>query len=276
MKTCIWMAVLWLGLAPAALAAPDPAAPVRADVAVTDTLPDRDAVTYESLLRQAMPGLAVDADGNWTAPEMPGLRTLDGATTEDVAPEFRSLQAMTVASGGKPVLLLLTEGDDGFSALLAAFDLSGPAPRFLDIVAAGMDRSTNLGVALKLADDTDAFTVTGYHLNAGEDYSGTQIAFLHDGKLAPIAYQLAYSVLVCGWQTTQTAVYDTVEDPKSPYRAVSVSVTEDTILSGEDCGEGTTLPQAGKRTLTDLYHWDAAKGVFAPATRNLDSLIGPE
>lgn len=273
MKTHIWMAALWLGFAPLAMGAAPAAAP--ADVAVTAALPGQTGVTYESLLRQAIPGLAVAADGSWTAPEIPGLRFLDGASAEGTEISFTKLQALTVASGGKPVLLLLTQGDDGFSALLTAFDLSAPAPRLLDIVAAGMDRATDLGTTLKLADGTDAFTLKGYHLNAGEEYAGTQIAFLHDGKLAPIAFQLAYSVMVCGWQTIQTATYDTVEDPKSPYRAVSVSVTEETLLSGEDCGEGTTLPRAGKRTLTDLYHWDAAKGVFTPATHNLDALPGP-
>ena len=54
---------------PAMAAAPD------------DEVPGHPGITYEALLRQAMPDLARDGE-EWTATEIPGLRYLSGEASE--------------------------------------------------------------------------------------------------------------------------------------------------------------------------------------------------
>lgn len=251
----------------------------RAAADVTDELPGRPGVTYAALLAQFMPGLAVDAEGVWTAPDITGLRRLDGEPADAAPFSFRSVETLAMRSDGRPVLLVATEGDPAggeFSMILAAYDMTPAVPRLVDYVDAGMDRWTDLGVTLTLAEGNDAFAMRGHHDNSSESFEATGIAFLREGRFAPIASVLAYGAQGCGWQTTQEAAYDTQPDPGARYSAVVLSVTQETLMRAEACDGGETWPEPGTVVFTDIYRWDEARGIFASATNNLGKALGPE
>lgn len=244
---------------------------------LTDALPGRPGLTYQALLTQVMPDLQADADGVWSTAGIKGLRTLDGTDDGMVPLSFRSVEALEIESDGKPVLLVATDGEDEFSMILAAFDMSVERPRLIDTVDAGLDRWTALGSTLTLAGGTEAFAVTGSHDNSSESFNATALAFLHGGKLTPIANVLAYGARTCGWMTTQEAGYETRPDPGSRYAAIALTVTQETTKEDEDCTDGSQpLAPLGTQTFTDVYRWDDAKGAYASPTNNLAQAVGPE
>jgi len=247
-----------------------------ADLKLTDTVPGHAGLTYEALVRMAMPALAVEG-GTARAGAQVTLRTLGG--DESFLPAdfaFDSVDALEISSDGKPYLLLLAPSEDGgFSALLAAYDMSG-APRLVDAVDGGMDRMLAFGDRVDLGGAV-AFTLVGSHYNAGESYVSTDIGFVHAGRLTPIASQLAFGLQVCSYQMEQTLSLTAADDPPAPYRAVSVAVTQAVTPTGEACGEDSPLPPpANTATYTDVYRWDPAAGAYATATHERDALMGPE
>ena len=260
-----------------ALAAAGLCLPAQADeVKLGDAVPGHPGLTYEALVRQAMPALEVSEGAGRAGAEVK-LRTLAGEESSLEADfAFETIATQNVASDGKPVLLLLIPGEeDDFSALLAAYDMAG-APRLLDAVDGGMDRMLSFGDSVDLGAAT-GFTLTGSHFNAGESYVSTDIGFVHDGRLTPIASQLAYGVQVCSFAMAQTLAVTAQDDPPAPYRAVSVAVTQTVTPSGEDCGESEPAPPpAGSATYADVYHWDGAAGAYAAATNERAKLMGPE
>ncbi len=268
-----------IGLATATLAARAAGTGHRsADVA--GALPDRPDISYQALLAQFMPDLAVDTAGVWTTSGIANLRRIDGKAEETQPFSFGAVETLEMESDGKPVLLLATDGDVGeaeFTTILAVYDLTVPVPKLIDYVDAGMDRWTALGAAFELAGGTDAFSISGNHDNSSESFEATDLAFLHNGRIMPIAGVLAYGVRTCAWMTTQEAAYDTQPDPGARYNAVVLSVTQETTRQDEDCGEDDKpLAPEGKQTFTDVYRWDEAKGAYASATDNRGKALGPE
>ncbi len=247
-----------------------------ADAKLSDAAAGYPGVTYEALVRLALPGLVME-DGKGRAGAEVALRTLSGAESS-LAADFTidTISALEVSTGGKPVLLLLAQGEEGgFSALLAAYDLSG-APKLLDAVDGGMDRMLDFGDSVDLGGAT-GFTLVGSHFNAGESYVATEIGFVHEGRLTQVASQMAYGLLVCGFQVEQALAVTAVDDAPSPYRAVSLAVKQTVTKPDEACSDAyPALLPAGSQTYTDIYRWDARTGVYATATHERDALMGPE
>ncbi len=246
------------------------------EVKLEAQVPGHPRVTYEALVRLALPALVVDG-GKGRAGAAVTLRTLSGEESSLEADfTFDVIETLEVTGGGKPVLLLLAPSEDGgFSALLAAYDLSG-APKLLDAVDGGMDRMLDFGAPIDLGGAT-GFTLVGSHFNAGESYVSTDVGFVHDGRLTPVASQLAYGVMVCGFATEQKLTVTAADDPPAPYRAVSMAVTQIVTLSGEACGDGGPAPPpAGEATYADVYRWDTKTNAYATTTNERDALMGPE
>ncbi|HEY4941386.1 MAG TPA: hypothetical protein VII56_08150 [Rhizomicrobium sp.] len=150
------------------------ASPAIAD-AVTDPVPGHPGITFEILLKQVMPDLAGDKDGTWTG-TVAALRGTDDKPGVDTQLAFGDVSALAVTEGGRKRLLILTgdsRSDSGFDAVLAAFDDTGPRPRFLDDMDVGGDRFVMSGSPplLAIASGTDAFIVNSNHFNSNQNYT---------------------------------------------------------------------------------------------------------
>jgi len=80
-------------------------------------------LTYETLLKLAMPDLAKGEDGRWSAGSILNLRDLDGKAVTDLSLSFGSVDALTIKEGGHPRFVLLT--DD--TVAQGGFDRSSPS-----------------------------------------------------------------------------------------------------------------------------------------------------
>ena len=258
-------ALILAALAPAASAA---------EVALTDEVEGRPGLTYEALLRQALPGL-VRTEGGWTAGAAPGLRNTDGDPADVSDLVFEGLQAEQVKGETGPVLLLLTQSPDNFTAVLAAFDLAPATPKLLDALDAGLDRRTDLGETLDLGPQ-DAFALKGTHRNSSESYEIAQLFFLRNGKLTPILAQLGYGVRMCGWGLTQQISLKAEMDSGRPMRAIRASVRQEVTQEKEspDCGDEPPPPKSGD--FSDLFRWNAEARAYEAVSTHLEGIYGPE
>jgi len=273
----------WIGLALLAalgVATAAAQATTRIDARLDDAVPGHPGVTYGALLKQIAPDLAKSEGDVWTTAGIKGLRDPDGEPDEGGPASFDDVSTLEIASGGKPVLLMMApdaEGN-GFLSILGAFDLSTPTPALIDYVNAGMDRTTSLGTPVPLAKGTDAVTVTGWHNNSNESYNTLQVVMLHEGKLTSVLYTGTYSLLICGMRVEQQgALTAGGPEPSSPYVPLIFTVTQTVERPDEDCGEGgLELLPAGTLTARDVFHWDAASAKFVSQTNELGKLMGPE
>jgi hypothetical protein len=248
---------------------------------VTDMVPGHPGITYEMLLKQALPSLAEDKDGNWTALGLQTLRGTDGKIEKDTDLSFGDISVLSVKEGGRKRLLLLSgdsRADGSFSAILAAYDDTVPTPKLLDFLDAGGDRFVLFSSppALAIAPGTDAFLVDVNHFNSNQNYSDETIYYLDGGRLKVATSQFTLNQGMCGCEMRQVPVYAVHDDKGAKYRAISISVTQTTTHTDETCDEGTKLPKAGKVTYTDVYRWDAKKNAYVTHTDATKHLMGPD
>ena len=248
---------------------------------VTDPVPGHPGVTFETLLKQVMPDLAKDANGNWTSKTLPHLRGTDDKEEPDAELSFNDVQVIQVKEDGHARLLVLTgdsQTDSGFSAVLVAFDPSTPKPKLLDYMDVGGDRFVGLGSppTLAIGPDTDAVIININHFNSNENYSQDTPIFLHGGRLNAAFTQFTLNEGFCGYEERQVPVYSVRDDKGAAFRAILVSVTQTVRHTDETCDEGTKIPKASKHTYTDVYRWDAKKGAYVSHTNAMGHLIQPD
>lgn len=247
---------------------------------VTDTVPGHSGVTFEMLLKQIMPDLTKGTDGTWTG-TVAALRGTDDKPGVDTPLAFGDVSALTVKEGGHKRLLILTgdsRSDSGFDAVLAAFDDSGPRPKFLDDMDVGGDRFVMFGSPplLAIASGTDAFIVNSNHFNSNQNYTDETILFLDGAKLHIALSQFTLNAGGCGYEMRQNPVYRVRDDKGARYRALVVSVTQVTTHSDETCDEGTILPKPGSHTYTNIFRWDAKKNAYITHTNAMRHLMSPD
>ncbi|HJW39777.1 MAG TPA: hypothetical protein VJ476_00960 [Rhizomicrobium sp.] len=248
---------------------------------VTDAVPGHPGVTYETLLRQAMPDLAKSTDGHWTSSKLMRLRGLDGKPETDADLAFDDITPIKLREGGHERLAVLT-GDSqtgsGFSAVLAVFDAAPATPKLLDYMDVGGDRFVGLGSpkTLAIAADSDAVIVDNNHFNSNQNYSQDTILYLDRGRLRVAFTQFTLNSGFCGYEERQVPVYSVHDVKGSKYRAISVSVTQTVTRSDETCDEGTKILKASKHTYTDVYSWDAKKNDFVTHTNAMKALMQPD
>ncbi len=249
---------------------------------VTDAVPGHPGVTYEHLLRQAMPGLKKNDDGTWDSGPLRHFRDLADkpALTEDKPPQdleiaFGSVDTLTVCENGHRRLLLLTQdnaGGTGFDAVLAAFDDEAKVPKFLDYVDAGRDRFNGIGEVMALTPGSDAFVATSSHSNSSQSYEMVTPLFLRGGKFQEIASLFIYGVGTCSYSITQDRSFMVRPNKTSEYGDVVGRITVETKPGDSDCGDESKPPKYSKKAVTDTWHWHAKKAAFVPATGALDRL----
>ncbi len=249
---------------------------------ITDTVPDHAGLTYETLLKLAMPGMAKDADGSWDSGPLHHLRGLDDkpAQSEDKPPQdlqisFTSVDSATIREDGHNRLLLMTDGNSGgtgFDGVLAAFDVDGPAPRFLDYIDAGRDQWNGMGRKFALSPGTDAIVAFSSHSNSNQSYEMTTPVFLRGGKFQPVMTLFSYGSHACNYATSQEATFAPRPAPGAPYSAILIAVAIETTPGDPDCGEGQPQARHSKHTVSELYRWDAKMHAFRATTGRIEKL----
>ncbi len=243
---------------------------------ITASVPGHPGLTYETLLKLAMPGMVKDPDAGWDSGPLHRLRGLDGkpAQSEDKPPRdlqiaFTGVDAATIREDGHDRLLLMTNGNSGgtgFDGVLAAFDLEGAAPRVLDYIDAGRDQFNGMGSAFALSPGTGAIVAFSTHSNSNQNYEMTTPLFLRGGKFQPVMTLFSYGAFDCSHQTLQDVSYAPRPAPGAAYSSILVSVAIETTPGDSDCGDGQAPPRHSKKTVSELYRWDAKANAFRATT----------
>jgi len=259
-----------------------PACAIEMPPDMTDVVPGHPGVTYEMLLRQALPGLKKNDDGTWDSGPIRHFRDLEGkpAQSEDTPPRdleiaFGSILVATVREDGRKRLLVLTDnnsGGTGFDAVLAAFDDSTKTPKLLDYVDAGRDKDNFVDPSVELAPGTQAFIAYSAHTNSSQGYEMVTPMVLRGGKFHEIASLFIYNVGACSYDRHEDIAFSARDDKGSPYRALVGAVTTEVKPGEPDCGDDQKPPKHSKTVVTDTWRWDAKKNDFVAATGALDKL----
>ena len=249
---------------------------------VTDAVPGHPGVTFEDLLRQAMPALTKNDDGTWDSGPLHHFRGLDGkpAVTEDKPPKdleiaFGSLDTLTVHEDGHRRLLVLAQGNSGgtgFDTVLAAFDDERPTPKFLDYIDAGRDQFNGIGEIAALGGGTDFFAATSTHSNSNQSYEFVTPVYLRGGKFQPVATFFVYGISVCSYATLQNRSFTMRPRPGAPYGDMIVSIAAETTRGDADCNDAVKPPRFGKTVVSDVYRWNAKTGAFVAKTGAVQKL----
>lgn len=249
-----------------------PAARAFAEPVSFPDLADRVAgkdVTFADLVRLVVPAAGGDA--------AVAVREIGSEVVENL--ELASgaaprLAAVPVRSGGLDRMAVLLDFGSGRDvvglAILAVFDVT-EEPRLLDAanVASG-DLTYFLEPArLPVGVDDDLLAIGSTHANSSQSYTTIPLVLVRDGRLELVDQIFAFDERVCGYERTQQL--DIGRGAGEPFSDVVATVTELTTPSGENCGNAEAT-EAGTRTITVTYRWDAAAGRYLPDSDAFDVL----
>lgn len=194
----------------------------------------------------------------------------DSVTIGDDAVEVRAIPGVT-----DRVLALIdlgpSEGNVEEAQVLGLFALT-PKPRLLDLVEVGDDRWTGMADTLPLlAAGAPLIEIDSGHSDASVSFQDTDLVFVRGDRFQLIDTLFTHSESACAFQHTQQPSYRTAP-ASGPYRAVIVSVRDETTLSHVDCGEDQGHPKAGVRIYAGTYAWDAARRRFVTRSTQLKAL----
>ena len=235
-----------------------PAGPTSAEPALRVDLADRvggrEDVTFADLVRLVVPGTA----GNETI----DVREIGSETVEDLEPASAAaprLSAVPVRSGGLDRMALVLDFGSGEYvvglAILALFDVTGE-PRLLDAanVASG-DYTYFLDPArLAVGSGDDLLAIGSTHANFSQTYTTAPLVLVRNDRLELVDMIFAFEERGCAYERTQRL--DIRQGAGEPFSDIVATVTEETMLSGAECGNDP-VPEAGTRTITVRYEWDA-------------------
>lgn len=252
---------------------------------IADKLPGHPAISFFDLLKQIVPDLTAGKDGG-TGRNIGMLRHIAGPDNGAGAPDvirIKSLQALNFQAQGKPAIAVLAEIGDARDSVekpvvLAVFE-DGEHPRLLDFVDVGMDRLTGFGSPklLRIGPRDQAILTHSEHFNSSENFSSQALVFMRDGKLQLIDTFSMFGVRLCSRSETQTLSFRARPIAgKAPYFAITASLKEQRVRTGETCeGEKRLAPYA--RTVTTTYAWNPATGRFSAksdAIKRLEKATG--
>lgn len=233
--------------------------------------------TYFELLRQVLPDLAPKGE-SYRAHAVIDMRHLGGpdyGTAPRAEPSIDRIDVLPVRAEGRDRLAVLIDlGSDepeGF-AVLALFDPSS-SPELMDAAQVGFDRATGFATPanVPLGPGDDLLLTTSTHFNVHQAYAITAMSFVREGRLELVDTVLTLGDRACGFERTQFPEFRAGERGDRPYADIIVTVTEETKLTGEDCGS-VELPAAATRTVEATYRWDAGRMRFLPDSDALEVL----
>jgi hypothetical protein len=248
----------------------------------TDRVAGHPTVTYFDLVKQIVPDLdSLPAHGEPTAQTIVPYRHIErpDAKTVPAGPvAIQLLTARTVEAGGKSRLALMADlgpSDEAVTefTLLALFDMAN-APKLLDLVEVGTDRLTGfVGKPLPLGSGSDLIVIDSDHFNSNEDFVGTELLFVRQGRFRLIGSLLTFDVRVCASRRTQEPVITTRADAGRRYRKIHLAVRERLALLPDsvDCGD-EKIPRPFRRTFHATYRWNAGRKKYESTASDLNKL----
>lgn len=169
------------------------------------------------------------------------------------------------------VLLNFGSGRDVVGlAILALFDVSGE-PRLLDAanVASGDGTSFLDPARLPAGIGDDLLAIQSTHWNSSQGYTTVPLVLVRNDRLELVDSIFAFDENLCAFERTQRP--ELRHEAGEPFSDIVASVTEETTPSGEDCGNDA-VPEAGTRTITVRYQWDAGAQRYIPDSDAFDVL----
>jgi hypothetical protein len=238
---------------------------------LSDPVPGADGFAYLDLVRQIVPDIT-PAQNHYEGGETVEIRHIDPEQAAE-APETLRLDNVIVlparSDGKERLLLMLDLGDpesvvEGYT-VLAMFNVAG-APKLVDAAAVDFDTHTGFHEPprLSLGEGKDLVLTRSYHFNSSQGYNITALILIRNDRLQLVDTFFTFHDRSC------TYVRDEVLDVRAgdrdgrTYSDIVVTVTETTVLEGNDgCGDGER-PTPGTRTATATYRWDDAASRFVP------------
>jgi hypothetical protein len=266
-----FVALLWLGGAPAASAAGLDAA-----------IPGHPGVTAFDLMKLVVTDLALDEDGDAVGHTTVPFTHIQGKDQTGAPPETITLDGgkfdvMAIPGDPSRILLLADLGpQDGFvaDAELLAFIALAPTPKLLDVVEVGMDRVTVFAQKDKpvmLAPRVPLILIESGHDDSDQDFTTIEMMFIRNDRFQWIGGFSTLDEQVCGYKRLEPWFVWALPSA-GPYPALHVSVVERVTRTG---GNGCCDQKAPRPRVTNYlanYRWDARAERFATPSTQMQRL----
>ena len=271
-----WRTTLALAGALAMLAA----APALADegrlMDAGDAVPGHPGMTYEDLVRLAVPDLALSPDDHRVEGHLAAApRHLAGPQYQDddpsdLAVELGSVEDKRILVGGKKRIALLADlgGHEGRiegTALLILLDDEGPAPKLIDMADVAIDQDTVFAeqAVLPLGPGDVALVTWSEHDDADLTLGGYMLISPIGDHLAMVARIALTSENLCSWHGLETVHFATTPDASGPYRRILATAKAVFTGTGEDGCNDEKHPKG-----THIFH---ASWRWSPVSRRYET-----
>ena len=257
---------LWLCAAPLAAAE------------LGDAVPAHPGLNYRDLMKLVVTDLGPLEEHSAVGHKVVPFAHIDGKDAKGDPPEtitLRWVDVMVIPGDPSRIILLAdlgpSEGQVADADLLTLFALS-PAPKLLDVVEVGTDRSTGFSdvKSVMLAPRTPLILVYSAHGNSNQSYLSTKMMFIRGDRFQLIDDVFTFGDGSCSYDRTQAPSFTALAVP-GPYSAVHVSVQERLAVTGAECGDEKP-PRPSAATYQAIYRWDRRRGRFATRSKELDWL----
>jgi hypothetical protein len=198
-----------------------------------DAVPGHPGMTYEDLVRLAVPDLALSPDDHRVEGHLAARpRHLAGPEFQDddpadLAVELGSVEDKRILVGGKKRIALLADlgGHEGRvegTALLILLNDEGPTPKLVDMADVAIDKDTVFAeqAVLPLAAGDVALVTWSEHDDADLTLGGYMLISPIGDRLAMVARIALTSENLCSWHGIESVRFATTPDPASPYSRI--------------------------------------------------------
>lgn len=240
------------------------------------SIPQHQALTYADLIRLAAPDFAATGSEYHGTLALP-LRNIaypEDPDRLDVAIRLSSLEAVLSTSDNRDSMALLvdTEIEEGaFSSVLIVVDITED-PRLVDLADVASDQSTSFNeqALLDLSDGDQALLISSSHFNSSQGYRSTSVVAVMGDRLTSLASAFTLRENYCGVDRQQMAAFAALESSADYWQPFTITVTEATLHSAEDCGGLAAEPAT--RSVAATFSWNAAAGRYEPDSNALADL----
>jgi len=241
---------------------------------IGDPAPGLAGVTYFDLVKLLIPDLAPDGRGGASGSLLLPRRSLDmpGAKSQNpVIAAPRAISPLDLPASGRQLAFVVelapAQGADDTSAILELVDVQREI-RLLDAVQLNDETSNPPKIAVlgELAERAPLLALTSERTAAGGRIATTELAFVRDGRFAPLGGFSTLSESGCGFRRSQSAEIRPTGTP-SPYRAVEVRIVN-RVAAAEGCRDKPKL-RPGEKSYATTFVWSRAAQRFQPSNSDL-------